>query len=235
MQLLLSEPQIVSSVKNNNLCLKGLLSVSQELIPRKFLSECLVCVINIMRTTQNFIFFARESIPCCFNNFQGKEFNPNKSIKFIFEEYPWHEGLSIFPISDISTCDWCGGRDGGCNSLDCYTCDSLWHQFLFSSAIFLRDITRCETPGMYKWVPGLSGWDGSAVYLPFILQLTRPLKLCRLLTLGDWKLWPLRVGLALKANETGGGSAVLCILAQGGQMWAPWGQGPFLSCSWPTS
>ena len=115
-----------------------------------------------------------------FNKFQGKEFNPNKSIKFIFEKYPWHEGLCIFAISDISTCDWCGGRDGGCNSLDCYTCDSPWHHFLFSSAIFLRDITRCETPGMYKWVPGLSGWDGSAVYLPFMPQLTRPLKLCRL-------------------------------------------------------
>ncbi|XP_059740420.1 ATP-binding cassette sub-family C member 4 isoform X5 [Bos taurus] len=50
----------------------------------------------------------------------------------------------------ISTCDWCGGRDGGCSSLDCYTCDSPWHHFLFSSAIFLRDITRCETPGMYN-------------------------------------------------------------------------------------
>ena len=48
MQLLLSEPQIFSSVKNSNACLKGLLSVSQELIFRKFLSECLVHTINIM-------------------------------------------------------------------------------------------------------------------------------------------------------------------------------------------
>ena len=125
-----------------------------------------------------FYVFGRESIPCCFNKFQGKEFNPNKSIKFIFEKYPWHEGLCIFAISDISTCDWCGGRDGGCSSLDCYTCDSPWYCFLFSSAIFLRDIMRCETPGMYKWVPGLSGWEGSAGWLPFILQLTRPLKFC---------------------------------------------------------
>ena len=179
-ELLLSEPQIFTSVKTSNACLIGLLSVSQELIPRKFLSECLVCVINIMRTTQNFIFFARESIPCCFNNFQGKEFNPNKSIKFIFEKYPWHEGLCIFAISDISTCDWCGGCDGGCNSLDCYTCDSPWHPFLCSLAIFLRDITRCETPGMYKWVPGLSVWDDSACWLPFVQQLTRPLKFLRL-------------------------------------------------------
>ena len=36
-----------------------------------------------------------------------------------------------------------------------------------------------------------------------------------LLTLGDGKLWPLRVGLALKANGADGGSAALCILAQG--------------------
>ena len=169
MQLLLSEPQIVSSVKNSNTCLKGLLSVSQELIPRKFLSECLVHAINIMRTTYNFIFFGRERIPCRFNKFQRKELNPNKSIKFIFEKYLWHEGLCIFNISDISTYDWCHGCDGGCDSLDCYTCDSPWHHFLCSPVVFLKDVTRCETPGMYKWVPGLSGWEGSAGWLPFIL------------------------------------------------------------------
>ena len=109
--------------------------------------------------------------------FQGKEFNlKSKSLKFFLGKYPWHEGLCIFAISDISTCDWCGGCDGGCNSLDCHTCDSAWHPFLCSLAIFLRDITRCETPGMYKWVPGLSVWDDSACWLPFVRQLTRPLK-----------------------------------------------------------
>ena len=113
--------------------------------------------------------------------FQGKEFNlKSKSLKFFLGKYPWHEDLCIFAISDISTCDWCGGCDGGCNSLDCYTCDSAWHPFLCCLAIFLRDITRCETPGMYKWVPGLSVWDDSACWLPFVWQLTRPLNFLRL-------------------------------------------------------
>ena len=91
MQLLLSEPQIVSSVKNSNTCLKGLLSVSQELIPRKFLSECLVHAINIMRATYNFISLEGKAYPAVsksFFFFQGKKFNPNKSTKFIFEKYP---------------------------------------------------------------------------------------------------------------------------------------------------
>ena len=57
---------------------------------------------------------------------------------------------SIFAISDFSSCDWYGGRDGGCDSLDCYTCDSTWHHFLCPPVVFLKDITRCETPGMYK-------------------------------------------------------------------------------------
>ena len=63
MQLLLSEPQIFSSVKNSNACLKGLLNVSQELILRKFLSECLVHAINIMRTTYNFISLEGKAFP----------------------------------------------------------------------------------------------------------------------------------------------------------------------------
>ncbi|XP_020937620.1 multidrug resistance-associated protein 4-like isoform X1 [Sus scrofa] len=53
--------------------------------------------------------------------------------------------------TDISSCDGCGGRDGGGDSLDCDTPDSTWHHLLCSSEIFLRDITRCETPGMRKW------------------------------------------------------------------------------------
>ena len=47
-ELLLSEPQIFTSVKTSNACLIGLLSVSQELIPRKFLSSCLSHALNIM-------------------------------------------------------------------------------------------------------------------------------------------------------------------------------------------
>ena len=171
MQLLLSEPQIVSSVKNSNACLKGLLSVSQELILRKFLSECLVHAINIMRTIYNCISLEGKAFPAV-----STSFFKERSLILTNQDTK----ASTFTISDISTCDWCGGRDGGCSSLDCYTCDSPWHCFLFSLAIFLRDITRCETPGMYKWVPGLSGWEGSAGCLPFILQLTRSLKFCRL-------------------------------------------------------
>ena len=178
MQFLLSEPQIFSSVKNSNACLKGLLSVSQELILRKFLSECLVHAINIMRTTYNFISLEGKAFPAVSTSFFKESSliltnQQSLSLKSILDTK-----ASIFTISGISTCDWCGGRDGGCSSLDCYTCDSPWYCFLFSSAIFLRDITRCETPGMYKWVPGLSGWEGSAGWLPFILQLTRPLKFC---------------------------------------------------------
>ena len=180
MQLLLSEPQIVSSVKNNNAGLRGLLSVSQELIPRKFLSECLVHTINIMRTTYNFISLEGKAFPAVSTSFFKESSliltnQQSLSLKSILDTK-----ASIFTISGISTCDWCGGRDGGCSSLDCYTCDSPWHCFLFSSAIFLRDITRGETPGMYKWVPGLSCWEGSADWRSFIPQLTRPLKLYRL-------------------------------------------------------
>ena len=47
-ELLLSEPQIFTSVKTSNACLIGLLSVSQELIPRKFLSSCLSHALIIM-------------------------------------------------------------------------------------------------------------------------------------------------------------------------------------------
>ena len=180
MQFLLSEPQIFSSVKNSNACLKGLLSVSQELILRKFLSECLVHAINIMRTIYNCISLEGKAFPAVSTSFFKERSliltnQQSLSLKSILDTK-----ASTFTISDISTCDWCGGRDGGCSSLDCYTCDSPWHRFLFSSVVFLRDVTRCETPGMYKWVPGLSGWEGSAVYLPFMPQLTRPLKLCRL-------------------------------------------------------
>lgn len=46
---------ILSSVKNNNAFFKGLLSVSKELIPIKFLLECLTHAINIMRTNYDFI------------------------------------------------------------------------------------------------------------------------------------------------------------------------------------
>ena len=72
MQLLLSEPQIVSSVKNSNACLKGLLSVSQELIPRRFLSECLVHTINIMRTTYNSISLEGKAFPAISTSFKER-------------------------------------------------------------------------------------------------------------------------------------------------------------------
>ena len=42
-------------VKTSNACLIGLLSISQELIPKKFLSSYLAHTLNIMRTTYNFI------------------------------------------------------------------------------------------------------------------------------------------------------------------------------------
>ena len=51
-QLLLSEAHIFSSVKTSNACLIGLLSVSQELIPRKFLSLCLTHALNIMPVSE---------------------------------------------------------------------------------------------------------------------------------------------------------------------------------------
>ena len=41
----------------------GLLSISQELIPRKFLSECLAYALNIMRTTSNFISLEGKAFP----------------------------------------------------------------------------------------------------------------------------------------------------------------------------
>ena len=69
MQLLLSEPQIFSSVKNSNAYLKALLSVSQELILRKFLSECLVHAINIMRTTYNCISLEGKTFPAVSTSF----------------------------------------------------------------------------------------------------------------------------------------------------------------------
>ena len=69
MQLLLSEPLIFSSVKNSNACLKGLLSVSQELILRQFLTECLVHTINIMRTTYNFISLEGKAFPAVSTSF----------------------------------------------------------------------------------------------------------------------------------------------------------------------
>ena len=143
-------------------------------------------------------------------------------MKFIFENHPWHKALYIFVISDISACDWCGGRDGGCNSLECYTYDSPWHHFLCSSAVFLRDVTRCETPGMYKWVPGLSVPGLStctggqcrlaSIYTainqtPEILQTV--LWNFSLLTLGDWKLWPLRIGWPLRQMEMATGQLPL--------------------------
>ena len=68
MQLLLSELQIFSSVKNSNACLKGLLSVSQELILRKFLSECLVHAIN-MRTIYNCISLEGKTFPAVSTSF----------------------------------------------------------------------------------------------------------------------------------------------------------------------
>ena len=49
--------------KGNIACLIGLLSVSQELIPRKFLSECLVHAINIMRTTYTSISLEGKAFP----------------------------------------------------------------------------------------------------------------------------------------------------------------------------
>ena len=62
--------------------------------------------------------------------------------------------MSLFAILDISPCDGCDGarcrRDGGCDSLDCDTPGSPWHHFLCSSAIFLRDVRSCQTPGMCK-------------------------------------------------------------------------------------
>ena len=51
-ELLLSEPQIFISVKTSNACLIGLLSVSQELIPRKFLLSCLTHALNIMPVSE---------------------------------------------------------------------------------------------------------------------------------------------------------------------------------------
>ena len=54
-------------------------------------------------------------------------------------------------------------------------------------------------------------------------------------TLDNWMLWPLWVSVVLKANKLVAGQLHLCILAQGEWMWAPWGQGPFLSCSWHIS
>ena len=141
--------------------------------------QCLVHSINIMRTTYSFISLEGKPFPAVSTNFKERSLiltnQQSLSLKSILDTK-----ASIFTISDISTCGWCDGRDGGCNSLDCYTCDSPWHHFLFSSTVFLKDITRCETPGMYKWVPGLSGWEGNAGFSPFILQLTRSLKLCRL-------------------------------------------------------
>ena len=53
----------VLPVKNSNACLMGLLSVSQELIPRKFLSECLAYALNIMRTTSNCISLEGKAFP----------------------------------------------------------------------------------------------------------------------------------------------------------------------------
>ena len=168
-------------------------------------------------------------------------------MKFIFENHPWHKALYIFVISDISACDWCGGRDGGCNSLECYTYDSPWHHFLCSSAVFLRDVTRCETPGMYKWVPGLSVPGLStctggqcrlaSIYTainqtPEILQTV--LWNFSLLTLGDWKLWPLRIGWPLRQMEMATGQLPLHFSTRGINV-STMVQGPFLSCSWHIS
>ena len=58
--------------------------------------------------------------------------------------------MSFFTISDISTCDWCGDRDDGYDSLDCDTPGSPWPHFLPASALFPKYIRRCQTPGMCK-------------------------------------------------------------------------------------
>lgn len=60
---------------------------------RKFLSECLVHAVT-WGTTYNCISLEGKAFPAISTScFQGKEFNPNKSIKFIFEKYPWNKGL----------------------------------------------------------------------------------------------------------------------------------------------
>lgn len=75
----------------------------------------------------------------------GKEFNTNKTLKFIFEKKILNKdtSVSIFTVSGFFACDWCSRRDGGSDSLDCNTCDSRWHHFLFSPEILLSNFTRC--------------------------------------------------------------------------------------------
>ena len=129
----------------------GLLSVSQELIPRKFLSECLAYALNIMRTTSNCISLEEKAFPAFPTSlFEERSLMPTKQSLYLKSTLPKEAFVSIFAISDISSCDRYGGRDGGCDSLDCYTCDSPWHHFLCPPVVFLKDFTRCETPGMYK-------------------------------------------------------------------------------------
>ena len=99
-----------------------------------------------------------------------------------------------------------------------------------------RDVKRLESTSEYR-----SSQIGMAIQAGFhMLWLTTPLKFHRFylleflikLTLGNWMCshW---VSVALKANGPVAGSTPVSILGQG--IWAPWGQGLFLSGSWYTS
>ena len=77
---------ILSSVKSSNAYLIGLLNVSKELIPEKFSSWCLTHAINTTRTTHYFISLDGKTFPIIPTHLLGKEFNPNKTLKFIFEK-----------------------------------------------------------------------------------------------------------------------------------------------------
>ena len=101
----------------------------------------LVHATNIMRANYNFISLEGKPFPAVSTNFKKRSLilinQQSLSLKSTLHK---EASVSIFAISDFSSCGWYGGRDGGCDSLDCYTCDSPWHHFLCPPVVFLKDM-----------------------------------------------------------------------------------------------